>query len=97
MYVLHLSPISSTNLAFQASFLIPLASITNFVELVLILPAIYVILSKVHLQAAVKDLLVSRGSALFMALGSFGLALSAARGLFVMCKLSFLQYLQYLL
>lgn len=76
----------------QASFLIPLASITNFVQLVLILPAIYAILSKFHLQPAVKDLMVSRGSALFMTLGALGLAISPARGLFVMCK-SLLFYL----
>ncbi|KAF5871299.1 putative alternative oxidase protein [Botrytis fragariae] len=60
----------------DASFLIPLASITNFVQLVLVLPAIYAILSRLHLQAAVKDLMVSRGSALLMALGALGLAVS---------------------
>ncbi|KAI9641199.1 hypothetical protein NHQ30_009999 [Ciborinia camelliae] len=73
----------------DASFLIPLASVTNFVQLVLLLPVIYAILSRFHLQAAVKDLLVSRGSALFMALGSFGLAISPARGLFVMSTVLF--------
>ncbi|KAF7889030.1 hypothetical protein EAF00_009330 [Botryotinia globosa] len=73
----------------DASFLIPLASITNFVQLVLVLPAIYAILSKFHLQTAVKDLMVSRGSALLMALGALGLAVSPARGLFVLSTIIF--------
>ncbi|KAB8291654.1 hypothetical protein EYC80_006454 [Monilinia laxa] len=73
----------------NASFLIPLASITNFVQLVLILPAVYVILARFHLQASVKDLLVSRGSVMFMALGSFGLALSTLPGLFVLSTVLF--------
>lgn len=73
----------------DASFLIPLASITNFVQLVFVLPAIYGILSRFHLQAAVKDLTVSRGSALLMALGSLGLAVSPARGLFVISTIIF--------
>ncbi|TGO69588.1 hypothetical protein BOTNAR_0009g00350 [Botryotinia narcissicola] len=73
----------------DASFLIPLASITNFVQLVLVLPAIYAILSRFHLQTAVKDLMVSQGSALLMALGALGLAVSPARGLFVLSTIIF--------
>ncbi|TGO38156.1 hypothetical protein BHYA_0080g00040 [Botrytis hyacinthi] len=73
----------------DASFLIPLASITNFVQLVLVLPAIYAILSRFHLQTAVKDLMVSRGSALLMVLGALGLAVSPARGLFVLSTIIF--------
>ncbi|TGO19947.1 hypothetical protein BPAE_0329g00080 [Botrytis paeoniae] len=73
----------------DASFLIPLASITNFVQLVLVLPAIYAILSRLHLQTAVKNLMVSRGSALLMALGALGLAVSPARGLFVISTIIF--------
>ncbi|THV44931.1 hypothetical protein BGAL_0555g00050 [Botrytis galanthina] len=73
----------------DASFLIPLASITNFVQLVLVLPAIYAILSRFHLQTAVKDLMVSRGSALLMVLGALGLAVSPTRGLFVLSTIIF--------
>ncbi|QSZ37696.1 hypothetical protein DSL72_008795 [Monilinia vaccinii-corymbosi] len=73
----------------DASFLITLASITNFVQLVVILPAVYFILARFHLQAAVKDLMISRGSVMFMALGAFGLALSSVPGLFVLSTVLF--------
>ncbi|KAM3073471.1 hypothetical protein ACMFMG_004631 [Clarireedia jacksonii] len=67
----------------EASFLIPIASGTNFTLLVAILPAIYAFLTKFHLQPAVKDLLVARISVIFLVIGCLGLALAIVPSLFV--------------
>ncbi|PQE09465.1 Major facilitator superfamily domain general substrate transporter protein [Rutstroemia sp. NJR-2017a BVV2] len=67
----------------EASFLIPLASGTNFTLLVVILPAIYTFLNKFHLQPAVKDLLVGRVSVIFLVVGCLGMALAIVPSLFV--------------
>jgi hypothetical protein len=61
----------------QASFLIPFSSVTNFVILIVILPVIYSVLgSRFHLRPPIKDLLIARGSLIFLILGALAIALS---------------------
>ena len=70
----------------QASFLIPVASITNFGLLVLILPAMYAVLAKkTSLASTQRDLMVARGSILFLIIGSLGIAFSTVPSLLIIC------------
>jgi hypothetical protein len=68
----------------QASFLIPFSSVTNFVILIVILPVIYSVLgSRFHLRPPIKDLLIARGSLIFLILGALAIALSPTPSLLV--------------
>jgi MFS family permease len=69
----------------QSSFLIPLSSVANFFILVVIFPAIYsVFTSRFGFSAAVKDLIITRGSLFFNIFGALFIALSPAPGFLIM-------------
>ncbi|TVY80426.1 Efflux pump ustT, partial [Lachnellula suecica] len=73
-----------------ASLLIPLTAIVNFVLLVVILPAIYAVLTrKTSLAPTARDLVVARGSVVFSIMGSFGIAFSDLPWLMIISTIIF--------
>lgn len=74
----------------DASFLIPIGAVTNFIVLVVVLPAIYHILShRFHLRSMVKDLIVARGSLMFLVIGALGMAWGPVPTLFILAVILF--------
>jgi hypothetical protein len=68
----------------KSSFLIPLASLANFFILVVVFPATYSALtSQFGLSAAVKDLIVTRGSLFFSIFGAIFIAVSPVPSLLI--------------
>ncbi|RFU28106.1 hypothetical protein B7463_g8215, partial [Scytalidium lignicola] len=68
----------------DASLLTPFSAITTFVVLVVILPVIYSLLgSRLGLHTAMRDVVVARGSLIFMVLGSLAIGLAPTPGLFI--------------
>jgi hypothetical protein len=61
----------------QASFITPYSSVATFIVLVFILPTVYAILgSRLHLRPVVRDVVVARGSLIFLVLGCLAIAMS---------------------
>lgn len=58
----------------QASFLMPIGSVANFVVLIVILPYLYHLMTKRNFTSMTKDLIVVRGSLLFLIIGCLILA-----------------------
>ncbi|KAF4630619.1 hypothetical protein G7Y89_g7521 [Cudoniella acicularis] len=74
----------------EASFLFPLTAIINFVVLIAILPGIYYLLTKYFSPITItNDLVVIRGSIIFLILSSLGTAFSGVPALLILSTLLF--------
>lgn len=72
----------------ESSFLMPLFAVSNFIVLVGVLPGIYYLFSKyLDISNITKDLIVARGSVIFLAVGALGIALSGVPALLLLASL----------
>ncbi|KAH6683352.1 major facilitator superfamily domain-containing protein [Halenospora varia] len=72
----------------ESSFLMPLYAVSNFVVLIGVLPGIYYLFSKyLDISSITKDLIVTRGSIIFLSVGALGIALSNVPALLFLASL----------